>query len=122
MLDAAGVIPSEAMMELRSEMEAWLKDWPFREIVEFASPDPPIWSELARTIMRYEEVDPSDCLHLSAALALECDYFMTDDTTLRASLDSLRQNENFVKEVQEIGVPAIPLPTKPDTFPQLFCE
>lgn len=115
-LDNLGVIPAEAMMELRMEIDAWLKDWPFAEIVEIAFPDPPIWSELSRTIMRYEEVAPSDCLHLSAALALECDYFMTEDRPLRRSLDNLRQNQAFVEEIQEIGVPAVPVLTRPKTF------
>ena len=108
-----------ALDNLRGEIELWLANWPFKDMVEFESPKAGLWLDVARTVTRFEEVDPADCLHLAAALALECDYFMTDDNRLRSALESLKQNSDFVSEMLQLGVAAVPAPTVPASFRSL---
>ena len=115
-LDKKGAIPSAVMDVLRAEINEWLDQWPFREVVQFDFPRAPLWSELARIIMRYVEVSPSDCLHLSAAMALECDFFMTEDSGLRRVLDRLRKDADFLQEVSDMNMPGIPRVTRLRSF------
>jgi predicted nucleic acid-binding protein len=109
---------ADAMERLRGEIDGWLASWPFKDIVEFESPDAGLWFEMARTVTRFEDLDPADCLHLAAALTLECDYFLTDDNRLRSALESLKQNDHFVSEIGQVGVSVIPAPKDARTFPR----
>jgi len=116
-LEKKGAIPAAAMQVLREGIDGWLRDWPFREVVEFAYPKDSRWAELARTIMRYTEVSPSDCLHLAAAMDIECDYFMTEDSGLRRVLAELARDVDFRGEVRSMNLSGVPRATKVKTFP-----
>jgi len=79
----------------------WLETWEFKDLVEFRSPEEiPNWFLIARYIYARWMETVLDCLHLAAAIALECDYFLTQDKLLRDLITAMRQDETFRKELQ----------------------
>lgn len=78
----------------------WLAKWQYNTLVEFREPaDIPMWFPIAKRVYsRYMET-VIDCLHVAAAIGLECDYFLTQDEHLRKMIAELRQNRELSREL-----------------------
>lgn len=111
----------EAHKEVLEATVHWLGKWEFRDLIEFQPPDEiPNWFLVARRIYARWMETALDCLHLAAAIALECDYFLTQDEPLRKLIADMRQDKTFRKELQRDLVIsedyALPKPVKAQTF------
>jgi len=74
----------------------WLETWDFHQLVEFKRPDEmPNWFPVARHIYSRFMETVVDCLHLAAAISLECNYFLTQDDTLRRLIHQMREDDAF---------------------------
>lgn len=84
----------------------WLQDWAYHELVEFKQPyEIPNWFRIARHIYARHMETVLDCLHLAAAIALECEYFLTQDRDLRRLLSRMREDSNLKEAlIKECGV------------------
>jgi hypothetical protein len=87
--------PSMQQQVLEATVE-WLQTWHFNTLVEFKQPSEiPNWFQIAKCIYsRYMET-VLDCLHVAAAISLECDYFLTQDRDLRRLISDMRADSAF---------------------------
>ncbi len=111
----------EAHEEVLEETVHWLETWEFKELVEFRPPeDIPNWFLIARRIYARWMETVLDCLHLAAAIALECDYFLTQDEYLRKLITAMRPDRTFREGLQrDLGISedyALPDAVKAQTF------
>ena len=89
-------LPQDELSAIRQEIGSWLDSWPYREIielVELSELDP--WLGVAQLIFQYEDESVEDCLHLAAAIALESNWFLTEDKDLRILTQQLDSNAQF---------------------------
>ena len=99
----------------------WLKMGGDEDLIESWQPEEiPNWFLIARRIYTRWMETVLDCLHLAAAIALECDYFLTQDEPLRQLISAMRQDKPFLKGLQEnLGISedyALPDAVKAQTF------
>jgi len=111
----------EAHKEVLEATVRWLETWKFKDLVEFRPPEEiPNWFLIARCIYARWMETVLDCLHLATAIALECDYFLTQDKPLRELIAAMRQDKMFRKELQrDLGISedyALPDAVKAQTF------
>jgi len=115
------VLTPEAHKEVLDATVLWLETWEFKDLIEFCPPEEiPNWFLIARRIYARWMETVLDCLHLAAAIALECDYFLTQDKPLRELIAAMRQDKMFRKELQrDLGISedyALPDAVKAQTF------
>jgi len=89
-------LPQVELSAIREEIGAWLEGWPYREVIELVPlSDLGPWLGVAQLIFQYEDESVEDCLHLAAAIALESNWFLTEDGDLRALAQQLNSNAQF---------------------------
>lgn len=115
------LLTPEAHEEVLEATVRWLETWEFKDLIEFQPPDEiPNWFLIARRIYARWMETVLDCLHLAAAIALECDYFLTQDEPLRELITAMRQDRTFREELQrDLGVSedyTLPDAVKAQTF------
>ena len=114
-------LDSTTHAEVLGATAGWLRAWEFRETVEFMEPEAiTSWFGIAKEIYtRYVET-VLDCLHIAAAIALECNYFLTQDHELRKQLAHMREDSDFKQALIEnhglsLGY-GLPSPAKAQSF------
>jgi hypothetical protein len=91
----------EEQQQIISNSETWLSTWDFRDLVEFQLPERlPNWFGIAKFLNSYIHETVIDCLHLAAAISLECDFLLTEDTYLRKAAASLRDDAGCKNEIR----------------------
>lgn len=115
------VLTPEAHKEVLEATVLWLETWEFQDLIEFCPPEEiPNWFLFARRIYARWMETVLDCLHLAAAIALECDYFLTQDKPLRELITAMRQDKAFRGELhRDLGISedyALPDAVKAQTF------
>ncbi len=86
----------ELQQQVLDATAGWLEEWDFHQLVEFKQPDEiHNWFRIARHIYAKYMETVLDCLHLAAAIALECDYFLTQDRELRRLIADMREDDIF---------------------------
>lgn len=89
-------LPQAELSTIRQEIGSWLDAWPYREVIELV----PLselgpWLGIAQLILQYEDESVEDCLHLAAAIALESNWFLTEDKDLRTLIYQLNSSAQF---------------------------
>lgn len=80
--------------------DTWLKNWEYKDLIEFQTPQKIIyWFDIAKYLYSFVNETVIDCLHLAAAIALECDFFLTSDEPLRIVLSGMRSDKKFKKDI-----------------------
>jgi hypothetical protein len=111
----------EAHKEVLAATVHWLETWEFKDLIEFRPPEEiPNWFLITRRIYAKWMETVLDCLHLAAAIALECNFFLTQDQPLRELIVAMRQDKAFREELQRDLVVsedyALPDAVKAQTF------
>lgn len=93
---------SELHQQVLDATAGWLEMWDFHQLVEFKQPDEiPNWFPIARYIYAHYMETVLDCLHLAAAIGLECDYFLTQDGELHKLVARMRADGAFKRALRE---------------------
>lgn len=92
----------EDQQRLIANSEQWLNTWDYRDLIEFEIPgEIPNWLNIAKYLYSYINETVLDCLHLAAAISLECDFFLTKDEYLRKTISQMRQDTKFKREIKQ---------------------
>lgn len=90
----------EILMRISSTSKNWLKSWEYNDLIEFQAPDNVIyWFEIAKYLYSFVNETVIDCLHLAAAISLECNFFLTNDQPLRDIISDMRKDKRFKKDI-----------------------
>jgi predicted nucleic acid-binding protein len=100
-------LKSDLQQKVLDDTVGWLETWDFRDCVEFKQPGQmPTWFPIARCIYAHYMATVVDCLHLAAAIALECNYFLTQDERLRILIAEMRKDRAFRAALRtDFGLP-----------------
>ncbi len=92
----------EVQQRVTAETADWLNQWAYHDLVEFKSQDEmPDLLEIARVIYTQHMLSVLDCLHVAAAIQLECDEFLSSDGGIRKQIAAMRENESLKKTLRE---------------------
>lgn len=94
-------LPRLEQQQIMTESENWLITWEYKDLIEFRPPETLThWLAIAKFLNSYIHETVLDCLHLAAAISLECDFLLTEDRYLRKAISGLRGEQECKREMK----------------------